>query len=111
MGVGSNNDPVATSTHDMENPELVEASDSRTSRSLSLPLPFYRLERERRIVNGEVAEEHVSEGVVLPWPFLWALLAYYVLVIRWNPNSRWARRILEGRRTAAALPVQAVDSA
>lgn len=43
--------------------------------SLILPLPFYRYERDREIVDGEVAEAHVREGVVLPWAFIWALIA------------------------------------
>jgi hypothetical protein len=101
LGIGSNRDPVVWTTDDVADPVLAASSDSRTTRSLTLPLPFYRYESERRLVNGAVAEEHVLEGVVLPWPFLWALLSYYVLVVRWNPNSRWARRILEGRRATA----------
>jgi len=99
LAVGSNNDPVLVRTDDTEDPALSQALQGRTTRSsLSLPLPFYHYEREREVVNGAVATEHVSEGVVLPWSFMWALLAYYVLVVRWNPESRWARRVLEGRK-------------
>lgn len=101
LAVGSNNDPVLVMTDDTEDPALSRASEGPTFRSsLSLPFPFYRYEREREVVNGAVAAEHVREGVVLPWSFMWSLLAYYVLVVRWNPESRWARRVLQGHDVA-----------
>lgn len=97
--VASNNDPVLRSTKDREGPgptaEDVRAKSMETS--TNLPLPFYHYERTTRSMNGTVVEEHVMEGVALPWALLWALLAYYVLVVRWSPDSRWTKRILEGR--------------
>lgn len=99
LAVGSSNDPVVQFTEDRVDPASSLTESGRlVTQSLTLPLPFYRFERTRRTANGIVVEEHVLEGVVLPWAFLWALLAYYVLVVRWNPDSRWARRVLEGRR-------------
>lgn len=98
LAVGSNNDPVLVRTDDTEDPALSRAEGPTSRSSLSLPLPFYHYEREREVVNGAVAAEHVREGVVLPWAFMWALLAYHVLVVRWNPESRWARRVLEGKK-------------
>jgi len=97
VALGSNNDPVLRFTDDIEGAAVVDPG-SNTTRSLTIPLPFYRYERSSRFVGGALAEQHVLEGLVLPWSFVWALLAYYVLVVRWNPDSRLARRILEGRR-------------
>jgi hypothetical protein len=97
LAVGSNNDPILRYSDDIEGPAVSDAG-SNTSYSLAIPLPFYRYERTSRWVGGAMAEEHVLEGLVLPWSFLWALVAYYVLVVRWNPESRLARRILEGRK-------------
>lgn len=99
LAVGSSNDPVIQATEDRGEAVSSGVESGRTvTRSVTLPLPFYRYERTRRISEGIVVEEHVLEGLVLPWSFLWALLAYYVLVVRWNPESRWARRVLEGRK-------------
>jgi hypothetical protein len=95
---GSGNDPLFVRTDDTEG-AAVEASAGPLRRtSLSMPLPFYRYERERLERDGVLVEEHVLEGVVLPWSFITALLGYYLLVVRWNPESRWARRILEGKK-------------
>jgi hypothetical protein len=98
--VGSSNDPLVQHTEDRGEPlpASTEAPPNTTYFGVDIPLPFYRYERNARSVKGKVIEEHIVEGVVLPWSFLWALLAYYVLVVRWNPDSRWARRILEGRK-------------
>ncbi len=98
--VGSSNDPVIRNTEDRGEPvpASTDAPPNATYYSVNIPLPFYRYERTARSVNGTVVEEHILEGVVLPWSFLWALVAYYVLVVRWNPDSRWARGILEGRK-------------
>jgi hypothetical protein len=98
LAVGSNNDPILRYTDDIEGPAVV-VPGSNTTYSLSIPLPFYRYERTSRFMGGTMTEQHVLEGLVLPWSFLWALLAYFVLVVRWNPESRLARRILEGRTT------------
>ena len=97
FAVGSNNDPVLRYTDDIEGPAVVEPGPV-TAYSVSVPLPFYRYERSSRSQGGEVIEDHVLEGLVLPWSFLSALLAYFVLVVRWNPENRLARRLLEGRR-------------
>ena len=40
----------------------------------------------------------VEESVSIPWELFSALLAYVLLVVRWNPENRWALRILRGRR-------------
>jgi hypothetical protein len=97
--VGSSNDPILKSNEDSREPAPAATdAPSNVMSSVNLPLPFYRYERTARWVNGTLVEEHILEGVVLPWSFLWALLAYYVLVVRWNPDSWWARRILEGRK-------------
>lgn len=97
--VASNNDPVLRSTQDRDGPKPTAADvhPKSTETATSLPLPFYHYERTARSVNGTVVEEHIMEGVALPWSLLWGLLAYYVLVVRWNPSSRWTKRILEGR--------------
>lgn len=99
LAVGAGNDPVVRSTEDTQGPAAAPPDGgSTTIHALKIPLPFYRYERTSRSVNGTMVEEHSVEGLVLPWSFVWALLAYYVLVVRWNPDSRWARRILEGRK-------------
>jgi hypothetical protein len=99
LAVGSNNDPVLRYTEGTEGPASTSTDNtSNTTYSVNIPLPFYRYERTARWVNGTMVDEHILEGLVLPWSFLWALLAYYILVVRWNPDSRWARRILEGRK-------------
>ena len=86
---------------DLEN----EAGELRTgekrSTELSVPLPFYRYERSREFRGGHLVEETVTEGVLVPWPFLGTLIAYLVLVVRWNPENRWALRILHGRKRKA----------
>jgi len=99
LAMGSNNDPVLHTTQNTEDPgPAVAVEGSNTTRSVTIPLPFYRYEHSSRSVNGSLVAEHHLEGLVLPWSFVSALLAYYVLVVRWNPDSRWARRILEGRK-------------
>jgi hypothetical protein len=65
---------------------------------MTLPLPFYRYERERTYGDGELASEEILEGFLIPWPLLSGLIAYLLLVLRWNPENRWALRILRGRR-------------
>jgi hypothetical protein len=68
------------------------------TRQVQLPLPFYRYERVRQYRGEHLVEEEVLEGALIPWALISALLAYLVLVIRWNPESRWALRALHGRR-------------
>lgn len=97
FAIGSNNEPVLRYTDDTEGPAVVEPGPVNTY-SITIPLPFYRYERSSRSQGGALIEEHVLEGLVVPWSFLWALLAYFVLVVRWNPESRLARRLLEGRK-------------
>jgi hypothetical protein len=100
--VASNNDPVLRNTRDTDEPvpASTDAHAKSIYSSLNMPLPFYHYKSTARRVSGTVVEEHIEEGVALPWSFLWALLAYYVLVVRWNPDSRWAKRVLEGRKAA-----------
>jgi hypothetical protein len=98
FGVGINEGPIAISTRSMEDAEIAAASKSFKTVSVNLPLPFYRYERERVYGDGVLVEEDIAEGFLIPWALLWALLAYVVLVVRWNPESRMARRILRGRK-------------
>jgi hypothetical protein len=65
---------------------------------VTLPFPFYRYEREREYGGEELVSEEIQEAFVLPKPLLAALLAYLVLVVRWDSSTRLARRILKGRR-------------
>ena len=86
---------------DLENEDGELRTGEARSTELSLPLPFYRYERFRSFRGGHMVEETVAEGVEVPVPFLTALIAYLVLVVRWNPENRWALRILHGRRRKA----------
>lgn len=97
--VSSNNDPVLRRTQNREGPQLASADAHARfiETTMNVPLPFYHYERAARSARGTMIEEHIVESVALPWALLWALLAYYVLVVRWNPDSRWAKRILQGR--------------
>lgn len=97
--VASNNDPVLRRTWDRVEPEpaSAEARGRTKETAMNVPLPFYHYSHTTRSVDGTLTEEHTTEGVALPWALLWALLAYYALVLRWNPDSRWAKRILAGR--------------
>ena len=98
FALGVNEDPTVRSTRSMEDPEaLASASDIRTV-SINFPLPFYRFERERIFGAGELLSEQVLEGFVIPGPLISALLAYLILVVRWDSSNRFARRILQGRK-------------
>ena len=98
FGFGVNEDPVAVATKTMEDPEAqAEASSFRTV-TLNLPFPFYRFDRTRVYGDGNLVNEQIQEGFVIPGPLLSALLAYLVLVVRWDSSSRLARRILKGRK-------------
>jgi len=54
--------------------------------------------RMRQYRGEHLVEEEVVEGALIPWALISALFAYLVLVVRWNPESRWALRALHGRR-------------
>jgi hypothetical protein len=99
--VSAAEDPIATRGRTLEDWELEDGSrreGMQVGSSLFVPLPFYHFDRRRTHVEGHLVEEEVSEAVVIPWSFLGALVAYVVLVLRWNPESRWALRILKGRK-------------
>jgi hypothetical protein len=98
FGFGINEDPMAVATRTLEDEEAQAAATSFRTVTISLPFPFYRFDRERVYGDGELVNEEIQEGFVIPGPLLSALLAYLVLVVRWNSSSRLARRILKGRR-------------
>lgn len=98
FGVGIDEDPIAVSTRSLEDAELAAAATSFKTVGVNLPLPFYRYDRQRIYGDGALVEEKVVEGFLIPWSLLWGLLAYFVLVVRWDPESKKARRILHGRR-------------
>ncbi|MGD2124310.1 MAG: hypothetical protein PVJ76_21450 [Gemmatimonadota bacterium] len=98
FGFGINEDPIAVASHSTGGDrEGVAISNSRTV-TVNLPLPFYRFDRERVYEDGELVREEIQEGFVIPGPLLSALLAYLILVVRWDSSSRLARRILKGRK-------------
>lgn len=96
--IGSAEDPIARMTRTMVDEELLEAAETTRRANLTAPFAFYRYDRERIYADGELASETVFEGFLIPWAMLSALIAYVVLVVRWNPENRWALRILQGRR-------------
>jgi hypothetical protein len=101
LGVAAAGDLLAMRSHSFEDP-LTEDGHPRTGavviRKVQLPLPFYRYERVRQYRDGHLVEEEVVEGALVPWALISALFAYLVLVVRWNPDSRWASRALHGWR-------------
>lgn len=97
VALGSAEDPIARFENTSEDEELLAAADSRRQTSLAIPLPFYRYERQRIYADDELAVDNTFEGFLIPWALLSALLAYLVLVVRWNPENRLALRILQGR--------------
>lgn len=98
FGVGIDEDPIALSGRSMEDPEAAAAATSFKTVGVNLPLPFYRYDRQRVYGDGVLVEEEISEGFLIPWSLLWGLVAYVVLVVRWDPESKRARRILHGRK-------------
>lgn len=90
-------DPVVVQTMDQDHPELLEGASTRQV-TVTMPLPFYRYERDRIYADDVLASEHVVRGFQIPGSLLSALLAYLLLVVRWDPENRWALRILHGRR-------------
>jgi len=108
--LGAANDPIVRSTSDMTDPDAEAAAaptDQRRTVGRTVPLPFYRYEREDVTLGGVPVSSHELRGFVLPTHLLWTLLAYVFLVVRFNPDGRWTRRILHGRRAtrAAADPL------
>lgn len=97
--LGSAEDPFVQSASHTEDPELSQDGPGLGT-SLSVPSPFYRYERERRYQGDRIAEESETEGILIPWQLLSALFAYLILVVRWDPTSRWAIRLLRGRKAA-----------
>lgn len=103
FATGSNGDPIVWDSSSFEEP-ITEAEEENRSgdrlvqSEILLPLPFYRYERETTHFDGRMVKNFVLEGVVFPWELLSALAMYYFLVLRWDPENRWTRRILHGRR-------------
>jgi hypothetical protein len=98
FGFGVAEDPVAVSTRSEEDAEATAAATSFRTVSVNLPFPFYRFDRQRTYGDGELVSEEIQEGFVIPGPLLSALMAYLILVVRWDSSSRFARRILQGRK-------------
>ena len=98
FGFGINEDPIALSTQSWDDAEAAAAAEASRTVTTTLPTPFYRYERERIFGDGELVGDQLLEGFVLPWPLISALVAYLFLVLRWKPENRWARRILQGRK-------------
>lgn len=97
LGLGVMQDPFLTSTTTAEETEEVEGTATVASNVL-IPLPFYRYEREKLSKGGVLVFEQRTTSLLIPWPLLVAFLAYFLLVRRWNPDSRWVRRFLLGRK-------------
>lgn len=98
FALGAAEDPIARFENTIEDEELLEAAGTTRQTSLSIPLPFYRYERQRVYADDQLAVDNTFEGFLIPWALLSAFLAYVVLVVRWNPENRLALRILQGRR-------------
>jgi hypothetical protein len=106
LGLGVGEDLIVTQTDAREDLPTLEGSPRLRTVSVTLPLPFYRYERERTYGDGVLIEEQVVEGLLIPWPLLYALFAFWILVVRWNPENRWAIRILQGRKGRFVDPVE-----
>jgi hypothetical protein len=97
-------DPIAVQSDITEDPERVAAAALTRSTNLSVPLPFFHYSRDRTWVEDirgaelELAEETVTRGLTFPRGLFAALITYGVLVLWWDPESRWARRILHGKK-------------
>jgi hypothetical protein len=100
--LASTEDPIARATRNMEDPELLQAAGTTRQTSLTIPFPFYRYEHTRVWAGEELAKEDTLEGFLIPWALLSTIVAYVVLVLRWNPENRWAIRILQGKKHARA---------
>lgn len=93
-------DPEAVRESRFELPpsERPRSDQPRIGRTIDVPLPFYSFERSWATVDGTLVEDVVREGVIVPLEMLGAFLVYLILVVRWDPENRWALRILRGRR-------------
>ena len=105
--IGSARDPIIMNSVDMNDPDAEATAQARgddgiRTTSMQVPLPFYRYEREDVTRAGLPVSSHELRGFVLPTPLLWTLLAYVFLVVRFNPDGRWTRRILHGRKATRA---------
>ncbi len=107
----SQESPLALRTnHATEEPAVVaELSGPVRTTSLDVPFLFYSYYRTRLSQEGVMIEESIQEGFLLPWQVLTSLFAYLIMVVRWNPENRWAMRILHGRRGAKRLAREAVE--
>ena len=104
VAAAADTDPLVLDRHVFEHPDAAALSASATRNTgVDVPVMFYRYQRTAVTRAGTLLREEVREGVMLPWQFLSALLAYVLLVVRWNPTNRWAMRILHGRRGARRL--------
>jgi hypothetical protein len=97
FGLGVMQDPILTSNITAEETEEVEGTPV-VSTSFLVPLPFYRYEREKEFRGGALVFDQRTTSLLIPWPLPGAFLAYFLLVVRWNPDSRWVRRFLFGRK-------------
>ena len=86
FGFGVNNEPLTTSTRTREADVIPASGTPSRTVGMTLPLPFYRFERHRTDVGGEIVREEVAESFVIPSPLLYALFAYLILVVVWNPD-------------------------
>jgi len=108
--LGSSNDPIVRSSVDMNDPDaeaVAAVTDDVRQVTTNVPLPFYRYEKQETSRGGVVLTTHELRGFVLPSELLWTLLAYLFLVIRFNPDGRWTRRILHGRKAARDADTEA----
>ena len=103
LGLGVVQDPFMTSTITAEETEEVEGSDI-VSTGFLVPLPFYRYERDKQYIGGVLVFDQRTTSLLIPWPLLVAFLAYFLLVLRWDPESRWVRRFLLGRKAGRNTP-------
>jgi hypothetical protein len=72
--------------------------DPGTISGWSAFFPLYRYDRQRVYGDGVLVEEEIAEGFLIHWSLIWGLMAYFVLVVRWDPEGKRARRILRGKR-------------
>jgi hypothetical protein len=108
--LGSANEPIVRSSVDTNDPDaeaVASLNDQTRRKTTTMPLPFYRYEKEEISRGGITLNTHELRGFVLPSELLWVLLAYVFLVIRFNPDSWWTRRFLHGRKRRWAREEQA----
>jgi hypothetical protein len=104
VAAAADTDPLVLETRTFGHPDpAVVAERATQTTGIDVPVMFYRYQRTAVSRAGTLLHEEVREGVMLPWQFLSVLLAYVLLVVRWNPTNRWAMRILHGRRGARRL--------